>query len=55
MARTPSFTSGACARVISGQPPALAAAPVAATPFRNVRLLVIVQLLFVEVRFTSCR
>src|SRR5438876_8909714 len=39
IATMPIFTSLACARAISGKPPTLAAAPVAATPFRNVRLV----------------
>src|SRR5438045_9415542 len=41
IATIPIFTSGACARASSGKPPMFAAALLATTPFRNVRLLVI--------------
>src|SRR5439155_22064849 len=43
IATMPILTSGACARALSGKPPTLATAPLATTPFRNVRLLAIAQ------------
>src|SRR5947207_7611148 len=52
IATMPILTSGACARAMSGKAPTFATAPLATTPFRNVRLLVLMQLLLFEVRFS---